>query len=205
MNENANEKGNADEPIVESAEGENKAPIWTDEMQREFDKRAAALRKSAYSEGEKNAQKKFESRQQEQNEIAEKKRLESVGEFEAAYKKSEQARIETEERAARAEARIADLNRLNLYNGYITDNAIEFENAQARMDGFNALDVSIETEDDIKSAFADMKKNRPYLFRKNLTTPNTDARQRGANPIADNDKPERMNNLRARFNIRAPR
>lgn len=182
----------------------NTAVKWTDEQQREFDRRAGALKKSAFADGERAAQKLYETQKREIDEAAEKKRLEAEGEYRQAYETAEKKRAEIEKRALEAEAKINELNLLNQYNGYITDNGIEFENAQARLDGFAAISSLISADFEMKDAFAELKKNRSYLFRKNLQPATTDARQRGAQPTVE-DTQERKNDLRARFHISAPR
>jgi len=178
---------------------------WTKEQQAEFDKRAAALRKSAFEKGKAEAKTSLEKEQSKEKEKAEKKRLEDEGKYKEVADKAEAAKELAEIKAQEAEKKARNSEKKISFRDTVTDLEIEFVNAKAREDAFQFLNDEEIGEDftGMEKAVKDLIKERPYLVKGDTTETNDDSKEKGKKRKDDNKEEE--SSLVSRFHIRRPR
>lgn len=189
---------------VETTSADDGKKHWTPEMQAEFDKRAAALKKAAKEAGRADALAELEKKSKKEKEDAEKKRLAEEGKYQEVATKAEAARLEAENRAIEAERKAHETEKKVAYRDAVDNLNIEFANDQARKDAFLFLDDE-EVGDDfsgMEKAVQKIVKERPYLVGKRTDDEATDAKEKGRKPKEDKEAEQ---SLISRFNIRKPR
>lgn len=204
------ENGNGDPDP--KPDGDDKKPdAWTKEQQAEFDKRAAALRKSAFEEGKKKAASELETQREKEKAEAEKKALEEQGKFKEAAELAEKAKTDAEAKAAKAEAEAKSLKLQNAFWDTADELELEFTSKQAAKDAFTFLDAETLGDDGtgMKKALEKLQKDRPYLFGQSTggddTDQNTDAREKGRRQKKQDVDEDKRKEIIGRFRIRRPR
>lgn len=181
--------------------------VWTPEQQAEFDKRAAALRKSAAEEARKKTIAEFEAKQQTAKDEAEKQRLADEGQYKDLAAKADTAKSAAEKRAEEAENKAEVLAlQMSFYSTARFMN-IEFVNEKAAEDAFTHLDKTLVGEDKsgMKKAIEQLVKDYSYYFGEPQNRTNTDAKEKGQRQTNKKSDEERQKEIISRFNIRKPR
>jgi hypothetical protein len=202
-----------EEPVIsnkqdnEAIDGEEKKPVWSDEQQSEFDRRASALKKSSELEGRRKAIAEFESRQATEKDALEKQRLADEGKYKDVALIAETAKTAAEKRADEAEQKY---NALELQIGFdriARSLNAEFANEQAAVDAFAHLDRELvgSADDGMKKAFEKLKIEHPHYFGIQIANSNTDASERGRRQTNQKSDEEKNKEIIQRFNIRRPR
>jgi hypothetical protein len=181
--------------------------VWTPEMQAEFDKRAAALKKSAAAEARQKAIDEFSAKQQTAKDESERQRLAEEGQYKDLAAKADSAKSAAEKRAEEAEEKAKALELQMSFDRTARSLKVEFANDQAAIDAFTFLDREMVGDDmsGITKAFEKLQKEHPHYFGEPQSTPNTDARERGRKQTNQQTDEQKQKEIIQRFNIRKPR
>lgn len=184
-----------------------KKPVWSDDMQAEFDKRAARMRNAAEADGYKKARAEFEAKQAAEKDAVEKARLADEGKYKDVAALADTAKSAAEKRAEEAEKKAEALALQMNFDRTVRSMAIEFVNEKAEEDAFAHLDLGLIGEDKsgMAKAIEQLQKDRPYYFGSHTSNANTDADQRGKRQTNQKSDEERNKEIIQRFNLRRPR
>jgi len=180
---------------------------WTPEQQAEFDRRAAALRKSAAADERKKTIAEFEAKQKSAQDEAEQKRLAEEGQYRELAKNADTAKTAAEKRAEDAEKKAEALALQMAFDRTTRFMNVEFVSEKAAEDAFTHLDLTLVGDDKsgMKKAIEQLVKDYSYYFGDSQTRTNTDAKEKGQRQTNKKGDEERQKEIISRFNIRKPR